>query len=87
MVSDHLVDRIQAYVAATILLRPLNSDCNAGDARSILDDIGARPTRPDSAQADTQFPVTPFTGGCGPRPRTSRQEDELPWPNAVYTAS
>lgn len=60
MVSDHLVDRIQAYVAATILLRPLNSDRNAGDARSILDDIWARSTRPDSAQADTQFPVTAF---------------------------
>ncbi len=64
MVSDHLVDRIQAYVAATILLRPLNSDRSAGDARSILDDIWARSTRPDRAQADTLFPVTAFDYRC-----------------------
>ena len=64
MVSDHLVDRIQAYMAATILLRPLNSHRNAGDARSILDDIWARSTRPDSAQADTLFPVTAFDYRC-----------------------
>ena len=64
MVSDHLVDRIQAYVAATILLRPLNSDRNAREARSILDDIWARSTCPDSAHADTLFPVTAFAYKC-----------------------
>ena len=60
MVSDHLVDRIQAYVAATILLRPSNNDHNAGEARAILNDLWARAVRPDRAQEDTLHPVTSF---------------------------
>lgn len=53
LVKENLVDRIQAYVAVTILLRPAEADREAGEAGGILDDLWERAKEPARAQEET----------------------------------
>ena len=60
MVSTNVIDRVQAYVVATILLRPPGPEREVGEASDILANMWARAADVQAAHADTVFPFQDF---------------------------